>query len=87
MTKEIKMIDKINPDHYKKAPLESIEYIEHQLGPNFKYYLVGTIYKYLHRWEYKYKDEPLTDLKKARWYLDKLIQQVQEKEPWKSKKL
>ena len=31
------MTDKINPDHYKKAPLESIEYIEHQLGPNFKY--------------------------------------------------
>jgi|TARA_R110002074_G_scaffold354443_1_gene526311 hypothetical protein len=85
MTKEIKMIDKINPDHYKKAPLESIEYIEHQLGPNFKYYLVGTIYKYLHRWEYK--DEPLTDLKKARWYLDKLIQQIEEQEPWREEPL
>ena len=73
------MIDKINPDHYKKAPLESIEYIEKQLGPNVKYYLVGTIYKYLHRWEYK--DEPLTDHKKARRYLDKLIQQIEEQEP------
>ena len=72
------MNDKINPEHYKQKPLESIEYIEQQLGQHFKYYLLGSIYKYLHRWEYKY--EPLTDLQKAQWYLDKLIHQVEEEE-------
>ena len=74
------MIDKINPDHYKKAPLESIEYIEHQLGPNFKYYLVGQVMKYLHRWELK--NDPINDLQKAQWYLERLIKVVDSENPF-----
>jgi len=30
--------------------------------------------KYL--WRFDYKDKPLEDLKKAQWYLDKLIEEV-----------
>ena len=34
--------------------------------------LEWNIKKYMHRWRYKTK--PVQDLKKARWYLDKLIE-------------
>ena len=74
------MTDKINPEHYKKAPLESIEYIEQQLGKNFKYYLLGSVFKYLHRWEHK--KDPMNDLKKAQWYLDRLVQKVELEGPF-----
>ena len=39
----------------------------------FEYYLQGNIMKYL--WRYKYKNGS-EDLKKAQWYLDKLIEVV-----------
>ena len=35
----------------------------------------GNIIKYVSR--YKYKGKDLQDLKKARWYLDKLINEVE----------
>jgi hypothetical protein len=37
----------------------------------FMGYLEGNCKKYLHR--YRYKGKPVEDLKKARWYLDRLI--------------
>ena len=40
------------------------------LGDGFEPYLQGNIAKYL--WRYKYKNG-LEDLKKAQWYLNKLI--------------
>ena len=40
----------------------------------FKGYLKGNNLKYL--WRYNYKDKPLEDLQKAKWYLDKLIKVV-----------
>jgi len=39
-------------------------------------YLRGNIAKYLHRWRYK---NGVEDLKKARWYLEALIQQQSRK--------
>lgn len=42
----------------------------------FKGYLKGNILKYLIR--YKHKGCPDVDLKKARWYLDKLIGEVED---------
>ena len=70
----IEASDKINPPHYQQTPLESIEYIEQQLGNNFKYYLLGSVLKYLHR--HNYKGDAHTDLKKSQWYLNRLVEMV-----------
>ena len=65
--------DNVNsPAHYGQGSIECIEYIfdflsdEEIIG-----YLRGNIAKYLHRWRYK---NGIEDLKKARWYLNKLIE-------------
>ena len=63
-----------NPSHYNQAGIECIAAIQAALGPNFKYYLQGNIMKYL--WRYRYKNGT-QDLNKARWYLDKLIHEVE----------
>ena len=56
---------------------DDIEDIEDFLS-NDEYtgYLRGNIAKYLHRWRYK---NGIEDLKKARWYLEALIQQQSRK--------
>jgi hypothetical protein len=42
------------------------------MGPEaFAGYLKGSVTKYL--WRYEKKGKPLEDLKKARWFLDRLI--------------
>ena len=41
----------------------------------FMGYLEGNCKKYLHR--YRYKQKPLEDLRKARWYLDKLVKEME----------
>lgn len=66
--------DNVNhPAHYGAGRIECIEYIEDFLSrEEYIGYLRGNIAKYMHRWRYKNKVE---DLKKARWYLDRLIQQ------------
>ena len=40
----------------------------------FEYYLQGNIMKYL--WRYRYKNG-VEDLEKAKWYLDKLISELE----------
>ena len=63
--------DPVNaPSHYRVAEIEAIDYISGQLGSGVKNYLEGNILKYMHRWRYK---NGVEDLRKARWYLDKLI--------------
>lgn len=63
--------DPVNsPAHYRVAEIEAIDYISGQLGSGVKNYLEGNILKYMHRWRYK---NGVEDLRKARWYLDKLI--------------
>ena len=64
-----------HPPHYNKGGIEAIDYIEQQLSEGFKYYLVGNVYKYLHRWEYK---DGLQDLKKAQWYLNRMISDIED---------
>ena len=59
------------PPHYQSAEIECIDAIRAATGDGFHYHLQGTILKYL--WRYRYKGKPLEDLKKARWYLDRLI--------------
>jgi len=67
--------DPINPSHYKQGGIECIEAIKAALGEGFHDYLRGNVMKYL--WRYKEKGG-VNDLKKARWYLDRLIQEVGE---------
>ena len=68
----IEMEDMVNhPIHYNKAGIETIDAIEAVTTDGFKYYLQGNILKYIWRYEYK---NGVEDLKKARWYLDKLIE-------------
>jgi len=62
-----------NPPHYNQGKIECIDYIADSLGDNVIYYYDASIKKYLHRWQYKNQVE---DLRKARWYLDKLIAHI-----------
>ena len=68
--------DPVNPSHYKQGPIECIEAIKAALGVGFIAYLWGNILKYLWRWPNK---NGIEDLKKARWYLDRLIQEEEVK--------
>ena len=61
---EKEMVD--HPSHYNQG-IETIEYIE-SWSMNFN---TGNVIKYVTR--AGYKNDKLEDLKKARWYLDKLI--------------
>ncbi len=68
--------DPINPSHYKRGSIECIEAIKSALGSGFVAYLWGNILKYIWRWPNK---NGIEDLKKARWYLDRLIQEEEAK--------
>lgn len=63
-----------NPPHYNATGIECIQAICAATDDGFEYYLQGNIMKYV--WRYRYKDKPLEDLEKAKWYLDKLIEEV-----------
>ena len=63
--------DMVNhPPHYNQKGIECIDAIEAATDAGFEYYLQGNIIKYM--WRYKYKNG-VEDLKKAQWYLAKLI--------------
>lgn len=62
--------DNINPSHYKQGNRETIDIIKDITGDGFCSMLVGNIIKYISRYKYK---NGVEDLKKARWYLDRLI--------------
>ena len=65
-----------HPAHYNKAGIETIDALAAMLGEGFQPYLQGNIMKYL--WRYKYKNGK-EDLKKAQWYLNKLIEVYDDK--------
>jgi hypothetical protein len=71
----IDQADPINPSHYKQGGIECIEAMKVALGGGFTGYLRGNAIKYL--WRYDRKNG-VEDLKKARWYLDRLIQEAGE---------
>ena len=61
----------INQAHYKKGGVECIEAIEASMSKEaFKGFLKGNCIKYIYRYENKNGAE---DLKKAEWYLLRLI--------------
>ncbi len=68
-------VDMVNsPPHYNQTGIECIHAISAATDKGFKYYLQGNILKYL--WRFDYKEKPIEDLQKAKWYLDKLIEEV-----------
>jgi len=61
----------LNPDHYQQGEIEVIDFILDQKMD----YLTASVQKYLARWRFK---NGIDDLRKARWFLDKLIEQQME---------
>ena len=58
------------PPHYNNGDIETIDAIQSALGDGLEFYLQGNILKYV--WRYRHKNN-VEDLKKAQWYLNKLI--------------
>jgi hypothetical protein len=73
LNEEIAGADPVNsPSHYNSGGIEAIEGIEASMAPEaYEGYLKGNIMKYM--WRYEKKAKPIEDLKKAQWYLDRLI--------------
>lgn len=70
------LTDNINkPSHYNQGTIEAIDYMRDNMSYEaFLGYLEGCTKKYLHRW--RYKQTPVQDLKKAQWYLNRLIMEL-----------
>ena len=70
--------DAVNhPSHYTGSGIECIEAIKASMTPDaLAGYLKGNVQKYL--WRYEKKVNPAEDLKKARWYLDYLINELEQ---------
>ena len=62
------LMDIISPDYYKRGNIEVTDFIIDQSMS----FLEGNIVKYLARYKEK---SGIEDLRKARWYLEKLIQE------------
>ena len=66
------MSDAVNPSHYKQG-IEVYDFIEsHNMN-----FAQGNVVKYVSRYKFK---GGLEDLKKAQWYLNKLIKLVEGEE-------
>lgn len=73
-----------HPSHYTSGGIECIDAMKAMLAGYeqakivtkfYWHFLSGQVLKYLWRWPLK--ERPLQDLKKARWYLDRLIEDVE----------
>ena len=64
-----------NPAHYNKGGVECIDAIRGSMSAEaFRGFLKGNVMKYMFRYEAK---NGLEDLRKARWYLERLIGEVE----------
>lgn len=64
--------DSINPNHYVFGGIETIEYLKAKLTPEeYRGFLKGNVLKYV---SMEAEKNGLEDLKKDKWYLDKLIE-------------
>jgi hypothetical protein len=72
--KECLTVDNVNhPAHYNQGGIECIEAIKAATGSGFVKYCTGNVIKYLWRYDLKGGVE---DLKKAAWYLDRAIKEM-----------
>ena len=63
------------PDHYNSGAIEAIEAIKASMPEQeFRGYLKGNALKYL--WRYDYKGKPVEDLRKCKWYIERLIKEM-----------
>lgn len=75
--KESLTVDNVNhPPHYNQGGIECIEAIKAATGSGFVKYCTGNVIKYLWRYDLKGGVE---DLKKAAWYLDRAIKEMEVK--------
>jgi len=75
VVKESSITDNVNhPPHYNQGGIECIEAIKAATGSGFVKYCTGNVIKYL--WRYDNKGG-LEDLKKAAWYLDRAIKEME----------
>ena len=75
VVKECLTTDSVNhPPHYNQGGIECIEAIKAALGDGFVSYLRGNCIKYLWRCEHK---GGIEDLKKAAFYLDRAIKEME----------
>lgn len=66
-----------NPSHYTAGGIEVIDYLRAKLSPEeYRGFLRGNTLKYLSR--AGLKGDAVEDLRKARWYLDALIDTYEE---------
>ena len=66
----------INPSHYTQGEVECIDAIKAALTPEeFKGFLRGNIIKYA--WRCGLKDSPSQEMKKAEWYLTRLLKELE----------
>jgi len=67
-----------SPDHYNSNTIETIDLIRDSMETEeYRGYLKGNIFKYVSRYRYKEKENPVKDLLKAQWYLNKLIEDME----------
>lgn len=64
------------PKHYNQGGVECLDAIEAALTPEeFKGYCKGNIIKYV--WRENFKDQNIQDLKKSNFYLNRLIDKLE----------
>lgn len=64
------------PAHYTQGEIECIDAIRASMSQEeFKGFLKGNAMKYL--WRYSYKGNASEDLKKAHWYINRLLIEVE----------
>ena len=70
------MVDEVNdPDHYRVGGIDAWEAIRSKLTPEeWHGYLKGNILKYIMRCSYKGTHD--VDIRKAKWYLDRLVEDL-----------
>jgi len=70
------MSDPINPEHYKKGGIETIEYLQAKLSNSEFYgYLKGNAMKYISREGLKSEKllDKIEDCRKAQWYIEQMV--------------
>jgi len=66
-----------SPSHYNSNTIETIDLIRDSMkAEEYRGYLKGNVFKYVSRYTYKEKENPVKDLLKAQWYLNKLIEDM-----------
>lgn len=73
------MVDMVrHPPHYNSGKIEVITIMEDQLAPEeYRGYIKGQVLKYITRERHK---NGLEDLKKAAWYLNRLITKLEQEQ-------